>query len=141
MNEQAMEVNDSSQKTVVGRTEIVLSVLLRTGVWLSLFTIFLGVVLMFVHHPNYLKSKTDLQKLTALGATFPHSFSEVGQGLLAFRGQAMVAVGLLLLIATPIFRVAVSIVAFAVERDWTYAVITTAVFMVLLLSFFLGKVG
>jgi uncharacterized membrane protein len=141
MNEKKRDANDSSPKTAVGRTEVVISMLLRTGVLISLFTILLGVVLMFVHHPNYLISRTDLQKLTALGATFPQSLSEVAQGLLALRGQAMVAAGLLLLIVTPIFRVAASIIAFVIERDWTYAAITSAVLLVLLLSFFLGKAG
>jgi uncharacterized membrane protein len=42
--------------------------------------------------------------------------------------------GLLLLIATPIARVAFSIFAFALERDWLYVGLTTVVFAVLLFS-------
>ena len=50
------------------------------------------------------------------------------------------ALGLLLLIATPILRVAVSLVGFALERDRTYAVISAGVLIVLLISFLLGRV-
>lgn len=38
--------------------------------------------------------------------------------------------GLLLLIATPVARVAFSVVAFALERDRTYLVVTLIVFSV-----------
>lgn len=48
--------------------------------------------------------------------------------------------GLLLLIATPVMRVAVSILAFAVQRDWRFVAITSVVLALLLLSFLLGNV-
>ena len=131
----------ASKQTAVGRTEIIISTLLRTGVVLSLLTIVAGVVLMFVHHPEYLRSSADLTRLTAPGAAFPQSLAEVASGLRDFRGQSIVVVGLLMLIATPIFRVAVSVLVFAVERDWIYVLITAAALFVLLLSFWLGKAG
>jgi uncharacterized membrane protein len=37
-------------------------------------------------------------------------------------------------------RVAVSIVAFIVERDWTFVLITSFVLAMLILSFYLGRV-
>jgi len=46
-----------------------------------------------------------------------------------------------MLILTPILRVAVSIVAFAVERDRVFIAVTSAVLAVLLISFMLGKIG
>jgi uncharacterized membrane protein len=45
------------------------------------------------------------------------------------------------MIITPVTRVAVSIVAFAMERDWRYVGITALVLLVLLVSFALGKAG
>lgn len=53
-----------------------------------------------------------------------------------FRGQsrAVIALGLLLLIATPIARVALSLVGFAVERDRRYVAITGIVLVLLLFS-------
>ena len=82
----------------------------------------------------------ELRRLTSPGAAFPRTMGEVIAGVREMRGQAIVVVGLLLLIATPVMRVAVSIVAFAVERDWVFATITGVVLGLLLLSFFIGKV-
>ncbi len=123
----------------IGRIELIISRLLRGGVIVSMTTILVGMVLMFVHHPEYLKSAADLQRLTKPGAAFPHSMLDVADGVMAAHGQAVVALGLLLLIATPIMRVAVAIVAFALERDRAFALISTVVLLVLLLSFLLGK--
>jgi hypothetical protein len=53
----------------------------------------------------------------------------------------VVCFGLLMLIATPILRVAVSIVVFVVQRDWEFVAVTAFVLAVLLASFFLGKSG
>src|SRR3984893_487133 len=67
---------------------------------------------------------------------FPLTLSQVGAGLLIVRPQAIIVLGLLVLIATPVVRVAVSIVAFALERDRTYVVITSLVLAILLFSIF-----
>ena len=48
--------------------------------------------------------------------------------------------GLLVLMATPVMRVAVSVLAFIHHRDRTYALITAAVLCLLLLSLVLGRV-
>lgn len=73
--------------------------------------------------------------------TFPHSLQEVWAGLLGLHPQAFIALGLLLLIATPVLRVAASVVAFAIERDRLYVVITLVVLAILITSFLLGKGG
>jgi uncharacterized membrane protein len=48
--------------------------------------------------------------------------------------QAIIMIGLLILIATPVARVVFSLVAFALERDRAYVVITLIVLIVLLYS-------
>ncbi|MDE1177370.1 MAG: DUF1634 domain-containing protein [Edaphobacter sp.] len=50
------------------------------------------------------------------------------------RELAVVQLGILLLLATPVMRVALSVVGFALERDKTYVVITSVVLMTLLIS-------
>lgn len=125
---------------LVGQVEIVISHLLRIGVTLSMAIILMGLVLMFVHHPSYLHAGRDLQRLTSPGAAFPHTMHDVYEGLCTCRGQSIVAIGLMVLIATPIMRVAASIIAFAVERDTVFVVITSVVLAVLLASFLLGRV-
>jgi len=124
----------------IGWVELVISGILRGGVIASLATILVGLVVMFVHHPDYLKSSADLSRLTKSGAAFPHTVPDVGAGLLAGRGQAIVTLGLLLLIATPILRVAVSIIVFVLQRDWVFVLVTSFVLAVLLISFWLGRV-
>ena len=98
-----------------------------------------GTVLSFVHHPEYLTSPPALQRLTTPGVAFPRTPSEVLQGLAQLSGQAVIVVGLLILVATPVLRVAVSIVGFIYERDWTFVAITSIVLGMLILSFVLGK--
>ena len=52
----------------------------------------------------------------------------------ALRGRGLIQLGLLLLIATPVARVAFSIFAFAMERDRIYVVVALIVLGVLLYS-------
>jgi uncharacterized membrane protein len=126
---------------VMERVDLIISRLLRGGVIASMATVLLGAVLMFVHHPQYLRSAADLQRLTTAGAAFPQSLADVARGVLAGRGQAVVVLGLILLIATPIMRVVVAIVGFALQGDRALAVISAVVLLVLLISFLLGKSG
>jgi uncharacterized membrane protein len=125
----------------VRNVELLISGLLRVGVVTSLAVVILGTVLSFVHHPEYLSSKTELARLTRPGAAFPHSLANVWDGVRHAQGQAVVVAGLLLLIATPVMRVAVSVLAFVYEKDRVFVVITTIVLAFLLLSFVLGKAG
>ena len=122
----------------VRRVEILISNLLRTGVIASLAIVIFGTVFSFVHHPDYLSSATSLRTLKSPEAV-PHTLSQVIEGVRHGRGQAIVLVGLLLLIATPVVRVAVSILAFVYQHDRTFTLITTLVLALLLLSFVLGK--
>jgi uncharacterized membrane protein len=124
----------------VARIEIIISDLLRIGVIASLFVIVVGTALTFVHHRDYFTSRAEFHRLTQSQARFPNTLHDTWQGLRQLEGRAIVVLGLLLLIATPVLRVAVSIVAFAVQRDRTFVVLTSIVLALLILSFFLGKV-
>lgn len=68
---------------------------------------------------------------------FPRSLSQVWTGLLALKAQSIIVLGLLVLIATPVVRVVVSVIAFAIERDRAYVLITLLVLAILLVSIFL----
>jgi uncharacterized membrane protein len=133
--------SDPSRDPALVRMELFLGRLLRAGVVTSMILVFAGLALMFLHHRSYLHSADELKRLTDPGAAFPKSLAEVADGLHDRHGQSVVALGLLVLILTPILRVAVSIGLFALERDRAFVVITTAVLTILLASFFLGKVG
>ncbi len=131
---------DRPSDTAVGKVELVISTLLRVGVSVSLAIVVIGTVVSFVHHPDYLHSRDEFARLTRPGAAFPSSLTEVAAGLADLRGQASITVGLLVLLITPVLRVAVSIFAFLFQRDLAFVVITTAVLIFLLLSFVLGHV-
>ncbi len=69
----------------------------------------------------------------------PTDFSGVFAGLAAGRPVAIAQLGLLVLVATPVVRVGVSLVAFGLERDRLYAAITAAVLGLLLVSLFVVR--
>ncbi len=62
------------------------------------------------------------------------------RGAVALRGEWIIALGLLILIATPVARVAVLLVAFLRERDRLYVAVSALVLAVLLLSALDGSV-
>ena len=132
---------EETQDAKVIRVEIAISTLLRIGVVASLILVFIGMFLMFQHHRDYLSDPPALEKLTEPGAAFPHSLKDVANGLRDWRGQSIVALGLLLLIATPVMRVAVSILAFAYQRDRIFVVLTSLVLSLLIFSFLMGRAG
>lgn len=119
--------------------DIALSRLLRGGVLISVAIVLVGIVLTFVHHPEYFSSRPALGQLTQPGAEFPNTISAIVRGVAELRGQAVVMLGLLLLIATPVARVALSVFIFLVEKDRLYTAITIAVLIILLISFFTGR--
>jgi uncharacterized membrane protein len=124
----------------VAKTEHAISTLLRIGVSVSLILISLGTILSFAHG-GYGSQPSDLGRLTAQGGSFPRTLAWLSEGLRHMDGQAVIVAGLLLLIATPVLRVAVSIGAFARERDRTYVLICTTVLLLLIISFALGRAG
>lgn len=134
------EPADARHARTAHALEIGIAGVLRAGVTASLILIVAGTVVSFIHHPDYLRSLIALERLTQPGSA-PHSIPEVAAGLAAGHGQAIVALGLLVLLATPVIRVALSLVLFFRDRDRTFAALTLVVLALLLLSLALGKAG
>lgn len=124
----------------VRRMELLISRLLRTGVVISVALIVIGMVVTFAQHRDYLDSSVVLDSAVGPGATFPHTLSVLWNGMRQFRGEAIVTIGLIVLMATPVLRVAVSVLAFFLQRDRTYTFITAGVLCLLLLSLVLGAI-
>ena len=125
----------------VRRTELLISNLLRAGVLASVALVVFGTIVTFVHHPGYLTSSGDLDALRNAQNGFPPTLPAVISGLGSFEGRAFVMAGLLLLIATPMMRVAVSVFAFVQLGDRTFTVITATVLALLIVALVLGKAG
>jgi uncharacterized membrane protein len=77
--------------------------------------------------------------VAGLGADFSPAPAAILRDLLAMRGRAFVAAGLLVLIATPVMRVAASLLVFAWRRDRAFLAITALVLAVLVASFLIGN--
>ena len=123
----------ADRDALLRRAELIISGVLRGGVYLSAGLIALGVILYYVRY------FADGEHTAA--PAIPHTLGAVASGLGTLDPVSVIAVGLLVLLATPVVRVAVSIVAFALERDRTYVIITSLVLLILLISFFSGRGG
>ena len=114
------------------RIEIIVGVLLRTGVMLAAAVVLFGAVLYLTHHgreiPNYKAFHGEPETLKKPVDIF--------HGVTELNARAIIQLGLLLLIATPVARVLFAAIGFAMERDWMYVGITLIVFVVLMLSVF-----
>ncbi len=125
-------------------TEDIIGWILRVGVSASAALIALGALLLLItHSTGYTGSFNDLAQLVQYNqnraAAYPTTPGDVLAGLAQFKPYALIALGLLLLIATPVIRVAASVVIFLLERDYAYVLITLFVLLILVISFLLGK--
>ena len=117
----------------VAQLETIVSLVLRFGVLLSLGVIAIGTILLFFVDPANAVVPTS-------GTPTPQNPADVLAAVGQLQPTAVIQVGLMLLIATPVIRVAVSVFAFLIEEDFVYTLVTLFVLSVLLLSFFLGRV-
>lgn len=117
------------KKSKIEDVEWIIGRLLQVGVMASAVIMGLGLALFLISGNSGYP-----------GDTFPYSLPQIAQGLILLKPYAIILAGLLLLILTPVFRVGVSILVFLKEKDFLYVKITSAVFIILLVSFFLGKV-
>lgn len=125
----------------VRQVELAISWVLRIGVIVSVLVIGAGLLLMFMHHPEQARLWDDGSSYHALvqpGAHFPHSLAQLRAALAAGAGSGVVVLGVLLLILTPVLRVAVSVLSFVYERDPPMVLVTLFVLTVLVLSFVLA---
>ncbi len=114
------------------KIEEVLGEILRAGVILSALVVFVGGWLYLIGNararPDYRIFRGEPADLRTLGG--------IVHGALQLQARAVIQLGLLLLIATPVLRVMASILGFAAERDRMYVVFTLLVLGILLYSLF-----
>ena len=112
------------------RIEIIIGALLRTGVILAAVVVAIGAIFYLAHHGHeaieYAVFRGEPEALRGVRGII--------QGVLQMSGRSLIQLGLLILIATPVARVAFSAVGFAIERDHVYVGITLFVLAVLLYS-------
>ncbi|HEX6966690.1 MAG TPA: DUF1634 domain-containing protein [Gemmatimonadaceae bacterium] len=110
--------------------------LLRYGVLIAAAVVLFGGVLYLAHygggHPSYHVFAGEPASLRSLHDIF--------FGALALNSHSVIQLGLILLIATPVARVALSLLAFAAQKDKMYVVVTAIVLGLLVYSLFFGRV-
>jgi uncharacterized membrane protein len=118
------------------RAERIIGTLLQSGVIISGLVVLAGGILYmlrYAHAPiQYADFVAERESLRSL--------PEVGKDALHGDPRAIIECGLLLLIATPVTRVLFSIVAFWLEKDRLYVVLTVIVFLILMYSLFGGAI-
>ena len=112
------------------RMEPMMGRLLQVGVMLASAVILVGVVL-------YLDSRHPSVADYGVFVSEPEALRQPGKlraEIVHGNAAALIQLGVLLLIATPVARVIFAIVAFLMERDWLYVTISLIVLGVLIFS-------
>ncbi|HLO60842.1 MAG TPA: DUF1634 domain-containing protein [Bacteroidales bacterium] len=118
-------LNDEKMRNAMGW-------LLRIGVIISAILVLIGGILFFIQHPHETRNYSVF-------AGEPDRFRSVSlilDNAIHFKGRAVIQLGLLVLIATPVIRVFFSLLGFLIAKDWIYVVITLIVMIILLNSLF-----
>jgi len=123
-------VNGARSAWTEERLQSMVSLVLRVGVNLAAAIVLLGGLVFLYRHghevPHYGVFRGEPSDLRTIGGIAHDAWAVSGRGL--------IQLGLLVLVATPVARVALSLVVFAVQRDRTYVVVTLVVLALLILS-------
>jgi uncharacterized membrane protein len=115
--------------------EVIIGTILRTAVIIAGAVVLVGGILYLTHNagnaPEYRQFRGEPAELRSVSGIVGEAAS------LGWRG--IIQLGVLLLIATPISRVAFSVVAFVFQRDRTYIIVTLLVLAVLMYSLLWGR--
>lgn len=114
------QLDEESVATAVGYV-------LRAGVYTSASLIIVGVILAVVRGSG-----------VGLEMQAPRTVAAVWSGLLAGDPQGVIAAGLLVLLATPWTRVAISLALFLHLRDRIYSAISFVLLLLLTVGLFVG---
>ena len=117
--------------------QVIIGWILRGGVAVSMILVFIGGVF-FVYRHGY--SMPDYKTFKGI-PFFVQNIGGILNGVIMLKGQAIIQLGIILLIATPVIRVAFSAVGFLMEKDYLYTVITLIVLLIIIASMISGNAG
>lgn len=120
-HEELYVLDDAGMELIMGR-------LLQVGILLAATVMLTGGVMYALAHSG---ERSDYRVFTARPIQLRHPVALLG-GIARGDPSAIIALGILLLVATPICRVIFAVVAFAIERDRLYIAISLTVLTVLL---------
>ncbi len=125
-----METNIPRSGSADQHLETILGNVLKTGVIVSAVVVFIGAAVYLSKHGM---DRADFQVFKGEPANLRSVPGIIGDTL-AESGRGIIQLGLLLLIATPVMRVLLSLVGFLRQGDKTYIIVTLLVFAVLIYS-------
>lgn len=120
------------RRSAEDRFEGTMGLLLRTGVFVAAaFVLVGGIVYLFQlgaarpHYQDFRSTPNDFRTVAGIARL-----------LLSFRGEGIILAGVIILIATPVFRVIYALIGFLKLRDRLYVLVSLIVLAVLLFSLF-----
>jgi len=117
------------------RMEQAMGVLLRFGVVLASTVVLAGVAFYLQDH---WRQTADYRHFIAHPLSLDHR-AALAAGMRHGDAAAIIQVGILLLIATPVARVVFAVIAFLMERDRLYTAISASVLAVLVYGLLFGR--
>ena len=108
--------------------------LLRLGVILSVATSLIGFIKLFSEGFQMPKK----YKLLDMGSSSEKVWGQFWDSLCKGEGMAIIQLGILLLIFTPLMRIIFALIGYMKEKDYVYVIISSIVLAIMAISFFTG---
>ncbi|MEY8759538.1 DUF1634 domain-containing protein [Chryseobacterium tongliaoense] len=108
--------------------------LLRLGVILSVITSLIGFVKLFLEGFKMPKKYSSLDMGTSSEKVWGHFWTTLCKG----EGMAIIQLGILLLIVTPLMRIVFAWIGYLKEKDYVYVIISSIVLAIMIISFLTG---
>lgn len=108
--------------------------LLRIGVVLSVITSLVGFVKLFLEGFKMPKDYSNLD----IPTSSEKIWGSFWNGLMAGEGMAIIQLGILFLILTPLVRIIFALVGYLKEKDYVYVIVSVIVLSIMVFSFLTG---
>ncbi|WP_299181769.1 DUF1634 domain-containing protein, partial [uncultured Chryseobacterium sp.] len=105
--------------------------LLRLGVILSVTTSLIGFIKLFLEGFKMPKDYSFLN----MGTSSEKVWGQFWNSLCKGEGMAIIQLGILLLIFTPLMRIIFALIGYLKEKDYTYVIISSIVLVIMIISF------
>jgi uncharacterized membrane protein len=117
--------------------QVIIGWILRAGIVISMTVVLIGGLIYLYRHGNTI---ADYRTFNGI-PDFIKTPSGIINGVITFRGRAIIQAGIIMLIATPIIRVLFSAIGFLFEKDYKYTFITLVVLLIIVSSMLGGHAG
>lgn len=108
--------------------------LLRLGVILSVTTSLIGFIKLFLEGFKMPKDYSFLN----MGTSSEKVWGQFWNSLCKGEGMAIIQLGILMLIFTPLMRIIFALIGYLKEKDYTYVIISSIVLVIMIISFVTG---